>query len=48
MEFFEKAEELIKKKRYNLSVFNLKQAVQLWIKYLIAKNWWLAKNPFFT
>ena len=31
-EFFEEAEELLKKKRYNLSAFNLEQAIQLWIK----------------
>jgi len=37
-EFFEEAEELLKKKRYNLSAFNLEQAIQLWIKYLIAKE----------
>ncbi len=37
-EFFEEAQELLKKKKYNLSVFNLEQAIQLWIKYLIGKK----------
>ena len=37
-EFFEEAEELLKKKRYNLSAFNLEQAIQLWIKYLMGKG----------
>ena len=37
-EFFTNAEELFKKKKYNLCVFNLEQALQLWIKYLIAKR----------
>jgi HEPN domain-containing protein len=34
-EFFEEAEELFKKRKYNLSAFNLEQAIQLWIKYLL-------------
>ena len=37
-EFFEEAEILLKKGRYNLSAFNLEQAIQLWIKYLIGKR----------
>jgi len=37
-EFFEEAQELLKKKKYNLSVFNLEQAIQLWMKYLIGKK----------
>jgi len=37
-EFFEEAKGLLKKKRYNLSAFNLEQAIQLWIKYLIGKK----------
>ncbi len=37
-EFFEEAEGLLKKRRYNLSAFNLEQAVQLWVKYLIGKK----------
>jgi len=37
-EFFEEAEALKKKKRYNLSAFNLEQAIQLWLKYLIGKK----------
>lgn len=37
-EFFEEAEELLKKKKYNLSAFNLEQSVQLWVKYLIGKK----------
>jgi HEPN domain-containing protein len=37
-EFFEEAKELLKKKRYNLSVFNLEQAIQLFVKYLIGKK----------
>lgn len=37
-EFFEEAEELFKKSKYNLSAFNLEQAIQLWIKYLIGKK----------
>jgi HEPN domain-containing protein len=39
-EFLEEAEELFKKGRFNLSVFNLEQAVQLWIKYLIGRKIW--------
>jgi len=30
--------ELFEKKVYNLSAFNLEQAAQLWLKYLIAKK----------
>lgn len=37
-EFFEEAKELFKKKRYNLSAFNLEQAIQLWVKYLIGNK----------
>ncbi len=37
-EFFEEAEGLLQKRRYNLSAFNLEQAFQLWIKYLIGKK----------
>ena len=37
-EFFEEAEELLRKKKYNLSAFNIEQAIQLWIKYLIGKK----------
>jgi HEPN domain-containing protein len=37
-EFFEEAKELLKKKRYNLSAFNLEQAIQLFVKYLIGKK----------
>jgi HEPN domain-containing protein len=37
-EFFEEAKELFKKKRYNLSAFNLEQAIQLFVKYLIGKK----------
>jgi HEPN domain-containing protein len=37
-EFFEEAQELFQKKRYNLAAFNLEQAFQLWIKYLIGKK----------
>ncbi|ATZ61083.2 MAG: HEPN domain-containing protein [Methanosarcinales archaeon Met12] len=37
-EFFEEAEELLQKKKYNLAAFNLEQAFQLWIKYLIGKK----------
>ena len=37
-EFFEEAEGLLEKRRYNLSAFNLEQAVQLWVKYLIGKK----------
>lgn len=41
-EFWETAVDLFQKRRYNLCVFNLEQACQLWLKYLIAKklgNW---------
>ncbi len=34
-EFWEEALRLFNEGKYNLSVFNLEQAVQLWIKYLI-------------
>jgi len=37
-EFFEEAKELFNKKRYNLSAFNLEQAIQLFLKYLIGKK----------
>jgi len=37
-EFFEEVEVLLKRKKYNLSAFNLEQAIQLWIKYLIGKK----------
>lgn len=37
-EFWENAQELFKKGKYNLCVFNLEQAVQLWLKYLIGKK----------
>ena len=37
-EFLEESKELLKKKRYNLSAFNLEQAIELWIKYLIGKK----------
>jgi HEPN domain-containing protein len=37
-EFFEEAKELLKKKRSNLSAFNLEQAIQLFVKYLIGKK----------
>jgi HEPN domain-containing protein len=37
-EFFEEAKELLKKKRYNLSAFNLEQAIQLFAKYLIGRK----------
>ena len=35
-EFWEEGVKLFNEKKYNLSVFNIEQAVQLWIKYLIA------------
>ena len=34
-EFWEEATRLFNEGKYNLSAFNLEQAVQLWIKYLI-------------
>lgn len=34
-EFWERAREDLEKGRYNLSVFDVEQAVQLWLKYLI-------------
>lgn len=37
-EFWENAIELKEKKKYNLSAFNLEQACQLWLKYLIGKK----------
>jgi HEPN domain-containing protein len=37
-EFFEEVKDLLKKKRYNLSAFNLEQAIQLFVKYLIGKK----------
>jgi len=48
-EFFEEAKELFNKKRYNLSAFNLEQAIQLFLKYLNwQKIWRLAKNSLFV
>ncbi len=37
-EFLEEALELKEKGKYNLSAFNLEQACQLWLKYLLAKK----------
>lgn len=37
-EFYENALELFKKGNYNLSAFNLEQSLQLYLKYLIAKQ----------
>lgn len=37
-EFWEEAIDLKKRKMYNLSAFNLEQACQLWIKYLLGKK----------
>jgi HEPN domain-containing protein len=34
-EFWEEGIKLFNEKKYNLSVFNIEQAIQLWIKYLI-------------
>lgn len=34
-EFWEEAVRLFNEEKYNLSAFNLEQAIQLWIKYLI-------------
>jgi len=34
-EFWEEGNRLFQEGKYNLSAFNLEQAVQLWIKYLI-------------
>lgn len=38
IEFWETAQYLFEKGRYNLSAFNLEQAIQLWLKYLIGKK----------
>ncbi|MFN4227550.1 MAG: HEPN domain-containing protein [Candidatus Ratteibacteria bacterium] len=38
LEFWEEGNHLYKEKKYNLSIFNIEQALQLWIKYLIAKK----------
>ena len=35
IEFWERADEDLQKGRYNLSVLDMEQAVQLWLKYLI-------------
>lgn len=35
MEFWEEGVRLFNEGKYNLSAFNLEQAVQLWIKYLL-------------
>mgnify|MGYP000502709845 CR=1 FL=1 len=35
LEFWEEGIKLFNEKKYNLSVFNIEQAIQLWIKYLI-------------
>ena len=37
-EFLEEAQRLNKEKKFNLAAFNLEQAVQLWVKYLIGKR----------
>lgn len=37
-EFLEEAEALKEKKKFNLAAFNLEQAIQLWIKYLLGKK----------
>jgi len=34
-EFFQRAKEDFEKQRFNLTVFDIEQAVQLWIKHLI-------------
>lgn len=35
IEFWEEGIRLCNEKKYNLSIFNIEQALQLWIKYLI-------------
>jgi HEPN domain-containing protein len=37
-EFYENAKDLFRKRKYNLSAFNLEQSCQLFLKYLIAKK----------
>ncbi len=37
-EFLKNAEYLIEKKTYNLAAFNIEQAVQLYLKYLLTKK----------
>ena len=37
-EFWQRAKEDFQKKRYNLAVLDVEQAVQLWVKYLIFKK----------
>jgi len=37
-EFYENAEELFKEGKYNLSAFNLEQACQLFLKFLIGRK----------
>lgn len=37
-EFWENAQHLFEEEKYNLCVFNLEQACQLWLKYLIGKK----------
>jgi HEPN domain-containing protein len=37
-EFYENAKSLFRKRKYNLSAFNLEQSCQLFLKYLIAKK----------
>ena len=37
-DFFEEAQHLQQKEKFNLAAFNLEQAVQLWIKYLLGKK----------
>ncbi|MCM8820964.1 MAG: HEPN domain-containing protein [Candidatus Omnitrophica bacterium] len=36
LEFWEEGISLFNRKKYNLCVFNIEQAIQLWLKYLIA------------
>ncbi|MCX7916509.1 MAG: HEPN domain-containing protein [bacterium] len=36
IEFWEEGIRLFNEKKYNLAVFNIEQALQLWIKYLIS------------